>query len=54
MFKITDCECNMDGSSDSNCNTDGLCKCKENIQGDKCNACQRGFYGFPECKGIMH
>ena len=53
MNTFTDCECNMDGSLESNCN-DGQCKCKKSIEGDKCDTCLPGFYGFPECKGEGH
>ena len=49
------CQCNMDGSEDGNCATDGQCSCKENIAGAKCDQCQEGYSmnGFPTCQVIM-
>jgi hypothetical protein len=37
----------MDDFCDS---INGQCKCYENIEGQKCNKCKTGFYGFPQCK----
>ena len=49
------CQCNMDGSEDGNCASDGQCSCKENIAGAKCDQCQEGYSmnGFPTCQVIM-
>ena len=49
------CQCNLDGSEDGNCATDGQCSCKENIAGAKCDQCQEGYSmnGFPTCQVIM-
>ena len=45
------CDCNTLGSSNSLCDSKGVCTCKENISGDKCNECKNGYFGFPNCEG---
>lgn len=38
------CDCSALGSIDNTCNqTTGLCRCKFNVKGDKCEICQEGF-----------
>ena len=50
---FTACNCNKDGSRLMNCDVSGQCECKENVGGDKCDACMSGFIGFPECKSMF-
>ncbi|KFD61045.1 hypothetical protein M514_08444, partial [Trichuris suis] len=36
---------------DGNCDPEtGRCHCARQFQSPKCDACSRGYYGFPECK----
>ena len=45
------CDCNIDGAYSFECEQfGGQCYCKPNIIGRKCNICQTGFFGFPNCK----
>ena len=52
MVTLRDCGCNMDGSEDKLCDDAGQCNCKCNVQGEKCDSCMDGFFGFPACQGI--
>ena len=52
-FVLVECNCNEQGSKNATCNEDGICDCKSYIGGDKCDACETGYYGFPECKSIF-
>ncbi|XP_076800337.1 laminin subunit alpha-5-like isoform X2 [Clavelina lepadiformis] len=49
-----ECDCNLNGVlniSDTGCNPgDGQCNCKEHVTGQRCDQCELGYYGFPECK----
>ena len=47
------CSCNKQGSSSTDCNSDGDCYCKSNVINRMCNSCKNGFYGFPDCKGTI-
>ena len=50
IFLDTDtCNCNTGGSSSLSCNSIGVCTCKDNVNGEKCNECTTGFVGFPDC-----
>uniref|UniRef100_A0A8C2HRP5 Laminin, beta 4 n=1 Tax=Cyprinus carpio TaxID=7962 RepID=A0A8C2HRP5_CYPCA len=42
------CECNPDGSVDRGlCDpVTGQCVCKQNVEGERCDRCKSGFYGF--------
>lgn len=42
------CECNPDGSVDGGlCDpVTGQCVCKQNVEGERCDRCKCGFYGF--------
>ena len=45
-----ECGCNTTGSLVSICDdTTGLCLCKPNIIGAKCDSCDSGYTGFPDC-----
>ena len=38
---------------DFECDSEGICTCKsETIGGNKCDQCQVGYYGFPNCEGL--
>ena len=43
------CVCNEEGSDGLDCNHNGICTCKPNISGDKCDQCQEGYINFPHC-----
>ena len=46
-----ECDCSPEGSVDNNCNENGVCNCKPNITGDKCDEPSVGYYDFPDPKG---
>ena len=48
-MSLIECNCDQDGSLDGNCDEAGKCFCKRGFDGDKCNACAYGLYGFPNC-----
>ncbi|ESO89633.1 hypothetical protein LOTGIDRAFT_164938 [Lottia gigantea] len=42
------CNCIEAGSTTLQCNdADGKCTCKPNVQGDKCDTCEDGYFGLP-------
>ena len=48
------CMCNPDGSENNLCNVDtGHCYCKRSIEGDNCDKCIEGNFGFPNCQGTF-
>ena len=53
FFSFVDCACDTQGTvgNDVNCNDNGICNCKANIDGDKCDTCSAGYYNFPACTG---
>ena len=50
---ITECECNPNGVTDGQiCDpSSGACICKKSVAGKKCDECENGYFGFPNCKG---
>ncbi len=46
------CVCDQNGSDDKFCNEDGLCTCKENFAGDRCDNCEIGSLGYPNCHSM--
>ncbi len=45
MYNSTACECDVSGSLDSTCDPiTGVCACKPNIIGDKCDQCRPAYY----------
>ena len=49
---LQSCDCNPLGSVSLNCDDHGLCDCKENVVGDKCDQCAEEHFNFPNCTGI--
>jgi laminin alpha 3/5 len=47
------CNCDVTGTTDEICLKDqgGICICKPNFAGEKCNQCAPGFFNFPTCEG---
>ena len=45
-------ECNCDRLS-GNCDDAGKCSCKLGFDGNKCNKCSKGYFGYPHCQGIL-
>ena len=46
------CECITQGEkegSNGECNADGECSCKDNVEGAKCSECSAGYEEFPDC-----
>ena len=52
IFAIA-CACETQGTvgNADTCNGNGLCDCKANVEGDKCDICSAGYYNFPACTG---
>ena len=49
-----ECDCHIAGVNEDFCEpAGGKCKCKENIDGKKCDKCVDGFYPFPDCNQGM-
>ncbi|NWX92232.1 LAMA3 protein, partial [Nothoprocta pentlandii] len=42
------CSCNLEHSEGCE-EGSGRCHCKQNFQGESCEQCADGFYGFPSC-----
>ena len=51
LFEFLACNCNAQGSSSVSCSDTGICTCNANVVGDKCDACNAGFFDFPTCSG---
>ena len=51
-MSFIECNCNGDGSENGNCNDAGKCSCKPGFDGNKCDKCVKGFFGFPQCQSI--
>ena len=48
------CMCNEQGSIGKSCESEtGKCSCTPNIGGLRCDKCDDGFYGFPDCEGNL-
>ena len=43
------CGCTSQGSSSPNCTDFGVCSCKDNYDGAKCDRCKVGYYNYPRC-----
>ena len=50
VFFFSECGCDENGSDGNGCNEDGVCTCKPNVDGDKCDKCKPNFFQFPSCK----
>lgn len=51
ILGCADCECNYEGSINLNCEVDsGQCECLPHITGRKCDRCEDGYWGFPDCR----
>ncbi|XP_068678125.1 laminin subunit alpha-like [Montipora foliosa] len=44
------CTCDRRFSTGDCFDGDGRCECRENYSGPRCDQCNEGFYGFPNCK----
>ncbi|RVE61913.1 hypothetical protein OJAV_G00175350 [Oryzias javanicus] len=45
------CSCDYRGTEVSRiCDASGRCLCREGVEGERCDRCQRGFYSFPNCQ----
>ena len=50
LYFLKDCGCHADGAIHNKCNdTTGICSCKPHVIGHKCEKCEPGYYGFPNC-----
>ena len=52
-FRQLACGCNKEGveNGDLTCDEQGRCKCRCDVQGDKCSECEPEHQGYPECHG---
>ena len=41
---VKDCECNEPGSVSQQCDDEGICSCKDEYTGDKCDSCARSTW----------
>ena len=49
-----DCACDIMGSTSTECDENGVCSCKTNIDGNKCAKCKSFTYGnFPDCESLF-
>ena len=48
------CDCNVEGSNNTSCDSEGKCACNDNIYGDKCDKCKAGSFPFPICNNGKH
>ena len=48
------CDCNVEGSNNTSCDSEGKCDCNDNIYGDKCDKCKAGSFPFPICNNGKH
>ena len=50
------CDCNPSGSSNLQCDEDGVCPCNPNAGGTKCDFCADGLWGLPylPCQGKIY
>ena len=53
QFLFPACECNESGSVDQNCDAHGICTCKENVEGDKCDIITPGHFDIDDPKGAL-
>ena len=44
----TSCNCNTAGSLTNKCSERGVCDCKDNVKGDKCDQCQNGIISLQQ------
>ena len=54
IFSFKACDCNEHGSNGTSCDDNGICSCKANFMGNKCDTCKTGFYSFPTCQGMQN
>ena len=48
----SECLCSDEGSLSCACTEEeGICHCKENIEGNKCDQCKPGYWSYPSCHG---
>ena len=40
------CRCDPERSEDKFCNEEGMCQCKKEFTGQKCDKCAPGYYDF--------
>lgn len=48
---LQNCSCSSTGSLKQQCDPNtGHCDCKKGYEGEKCNSCSFGYYGYPNCR----
>ena len=46
------CACDPVGAVKEICDkVNGECLCQDNFNGERCDVCARGYYGYPQCMG---
>ena len=52
LLLFSECLCHDEGSLSCECTeTEGICHCKDNIGGDKCDQCKPNYWNYPSCDG---
>ena len=47
---VLECSCNTWGTTENICRQDdGICDCRENVVGERCDKCHSKYYPFPSC-----
>ena len=50
-ISFTECGCIEKGCIHKSCDNDtGECKCKPHVVGAKCDKCEDGYFGWPDCE----
>ena len=52
VYLLIACRCNAEGSESIECSELGVCTCKPNVTGDKCDETIVGWYDIEDPKGM--